>query len=155
MRLLRFITRRPRPAALLAAGLATALLGTVGILGATAAPGAPVPPASGVTVTLPGDDNRDGYVDEDESGWDCRTMGNRLCAGDVPPECERAGTALQLCATVASRSPYGWTNADGSTVDVPDGRAMIRDLDETPGTAPWVDALAALDAEYREHAPRG
>ena len=26
-----------------------------------------------------GDDNRDGVVDEDESGWDCRTMGNRLC----------------------------------------------------------------------------
>ncbi|MCG8971829.1 hypothetical protein [Streptomyces sp. CL12-4] len=26
-----------------------------------------------------GDDNRDGIVDEDESGWDCHTMGNRLC----------------------------------------------------------------------------
>ncbi|MFI5859291.1 hypothetical protein [Streptomyces parvulus] len=26
-----------------------------------------------------GDDNRDGIVDEDESGWDCRTMGNRVC----------------------------------------------------------------------------
>lgn len=26
-----------------------------------------------------GDDNRDGIVMEDESGWDCRTMGNRVC----------------------------------------------------------------------------
>ncbi|MGC4950986.1 hypothetical protein ACLQ2N_32945 [Streptomyces sp. DT224] len=26
-----------------------------------------------------GDDNRDGTVDESESGWDCRTMGNRVC----------------------------------------------------------------------------
>jgi hypothetical protein len=30
-------------------------------------------------VTLVGDDNRDGYVDEDESGWICHTMGNRIC----------------------------------------------------------------------------
>lgn len=28
---------------------------------------------------LPGDDNHDGYVDEDESGWDCATMGNLVC----------------------------------------------------------------------------
>ncbi|MFB6700256.1 hypothetical protein [Streptomyces rubiginosohelvolus] len=154
MRLLRLMARRPRPAALFAAGLATALLGTVGVLG-TDAPAAPAAePAPGVTVALPGDDNADGRIDEDESGWDCRTMGNRLCGGDVPPECERAGDSVQLCVTVAARAPYGWTNADGSTVDVPDGRAMIRDLDETPGTAPWADALAALDAEYREHAPR-
>ncbi|QFG13318.1 hypothetical protein SEA_GILGAMESH_126 [Streptomyces phage Gilgamesh] len=27
----------------------------------------------------PGDDNGDGIVDEDESGWDCATMGNRVC----------------------------------------------------------------------------
>ncbi|MBK3648098.1 hypothetical protein, partial [Streptomyces sp. MBT33] len=26
-----------------------------------------------------GDDNRDGVVDEDESGWDCHVMGNRVC----------------------------------------------------------------------------
>jgi hypothetical protein len=26
-----------------------------------------------------GDDNGDGVIDEDESGWDCRTMGNRIC----------------------------------------------------------------------------
>ena len=29
--------------------------------------------------TLPGDDNRDGVIMEDESGWDCRTMGNKVC----------------------------------------------------------------------------
>lgn len=28
---------------------------------------------------LPGDDNGDGFIDEDESGWDCATMGNRIC----------------------------------------------------------------------------
>lgn len=27
-----------------------------------------------------GDDNRDGVVNEGESGWDCHTMGNRRCA---------------------------------------------------------------------------
>lgn len=31
-------------------------------------------------VTSPnGDDNHDGIIDEDESGWDCATMGNRRC----------------------------------------------------------------------------
>lgn len=25
-----------------------------------------------------GDDNADGHLAEDESGWDCRTMGNRI-----------------------------------------------------------------------------
>ncbi|MER7497087.1 hypothetical protein ABT033_31380 [Streptomyces pharetrae] len=30
-----------------------------------------------------GDDNRDGVVDEDESGWDCHRMGNRRC-GSAP-----------------------------------------------------------------------
>lgn len=28
---------------------------------------------------LAGDDNRDGIVMEDESGWDCTTMGNLVC----------------------------------------------------------------------------
>ncbi|WP_439377843.1 hypothetical protein [Amycolatopsis lexingtonensis] len=28
---------------------------------------------------LLGDDNGDGVIDEDESGWDCTTMGNRVC----------------------------------------------------------------------------
>jgi hypothetical protein len=26
-----------------------------------------------------GDDNEDGVIEEDESGWDCPTMGNRIC----------------------------------------------------------------------------
>jgi hypothetical protein len=26
-----------------------------------------------------GDDNGDGVIDEDESGWNCATMGNRVC----------------------------------------------------------------------------
>lgn len=36
-------------------------------------------PVNAPELCLPGDDNRDGVIDEDESGWDCRTMGNRLC----------------------------------------------------------------------------
>lgn len=28
---------------------------------------------------IQGDDNGDGVIDEDESGWDCRTMGNQIC----------------------------------------------------------------------------
>lgn len=28
---------------------------------------------------LEGDDNHDGVIDEDESGWDCQTMGNGFC----------------------------------------------------------------------------
>lgn len=28
-----------------------------------------------------GDDNGDGVVMEDESGWDCSTMGNQVCGG--------------------------------------------------------------------------
>lgn len=31
------------------------------------------------TVTLVGDDNLDRFIDEDESGWICATMGNRIC----------------------------------------------------------------------------
>jgi hypothetical protein len=30
-----------------------------------------------------GDDNADGRIDEDESGWDCATMGNGVCGPDV------------------------------------------------------------------------
>ncbi|EKT81858.1 hypothetical protein WSS_A15239 [Rhodococcus opacus M213] len=26
-----------------------------------------------------GDDNHDGYVDEDETGWDCNVNGNQVC----------------------------------------------------------------------------
>ena len=40
---------------------------------------APVPTPAPVA----GDDNGDGYVAEDESGWDCATMGNRVCGPAV------------------------------------------------------------------------
>jgi hypothetical protein len=30
-----------------------------------------------------GDDNADGIITEDESGWDCRVMGNRICGPDA------------------------------------------------------------------------
>lgn len=34
-----------------------------------------------VYATEVGDDNNDGVVMEDESGWDCATMGNKVCGG--------------------------------------------------------------------------
>ena len=37
------------------------------------------PEVAGPDCGDPGDDNGDGWIMEDESGWDCRTMGNRLC----------------------------------------------------------------------------
>ena len=34
-----------------------------------------------------GDDNADGRIDEDESGFDCRVMGNRICGpGAILPD---------------------------------------------------------------------
>ena len=156
----RLLTRSPRPAALLAAGLATTVLGLTATFF-----GGPGADASGAdrgdeTVTVyndgrsdaVGDDHRDGRIDEDESGWDCRTMGNRACGTRVvPDECKGAGNAVALCVTVASRPAYGWTNPSGSRVDNPDGHAEVRDLEEQPGTPEFTAALRALDAEWREH----
>ncbi|MER5482590.1 hypothetical protein ABT024_05150 [Streptomyces sp. NPDC002812] len=95
-----------------------------------------------------GDDNRDGLVDEDESGWDCRTMGNHACGTDIPPECTGAGDVLPLCVTVAARPPYAWTAANGARVDVADGRTEIRNRPEKPGTEGFARVITALDAEW-------
>lgn len=38
--------------------------------------GRPVP---GSDAHYMGDDNSDGRIDEDESGWNCATMGNKIC----------------------------------------------------------------------------
>lgn len=32
-----------------------------------------------------GDDNADGVISEDESGWDCATMGNGICGPSIDP----------------------------------------------------------------------
>ncbi|MFC8640106.1 hypothetical protein ACFUC2_05020 [[Kitasatospora] papulosa] len=68
-------------AAIVAGLLALLVLFVAATIGAVrSAPSAPTRP--GVTVTVAdgqGDDNGDGRVEEDESGWDCRTMGNRVC----------------------------------------------------------------------------
>ncbi|MCX4677671.1 hypothetical protein OG413_20580 [Streptomyces sp. NBC_01433] len=165
MRKLRSAVRNSHPAALLAAGLATAALGLVGVVSNADGAGAAGTdrPAPTTTVTAydirtggaaepRGDDNRDGRIDEDESGWNCHTMGNEVCGPrSVPAECEGAGSAAGLCVTVALRPAYAWTNPDGSHVSIPDGRAQLRDLDETPGTPPFTAALRALDTEWRAH----
>ncbi|MFB6529867.1 hypothetical protein [Streptomyces sp. NPDC056399] len=147
----------PRPAALLvavAAGTVLALASASPLTEGTSPAGQVGHPVEVVAVPLSaerGDDNRDGRIDEDESGWDCRTMGNRICGPrTVPAECRGVGSAMDLCVTVASRPPYGWTNADGSRTDNPDGRTLISDLDEMPGSPEFEGALAALDAEWRQ-----
>ncbi|MET7572039.1 hypothetical protein ABZT04_26570 [Streptomyces sp. NPDC005492] len=132
MRLSRLL-RRPRPAAILAAGLTVATLGLLGSCTATDPAAAPRPAhtvtitpsvdadlvatynagwkagvadlGDGTAPTYPdvvgdandpgtvawsdgwidgqadalGDDNRDGRIEEDESGWDCHRMGNHVC----------------------------------------------------------------------------
>ena len=40
-------------------------------------------PAYVAPVAIVGDDNRDGIIDEDESGWNCATMGNQICGEPV------------------------------------------------------------------------
>lgn len=88
-RLARSLARRPRPTSFLAAGAAVVILAGLGALGASDATPADFAPKDD-TVTayndgwtdgradLMGDDNRDGLVDEDETGWDCRRIGNRV-----------------------------------------------------------------------------
>ena len=36
-------------------------------------------PQPTISNAIPGDDNGDGIIDEDESGWSCATMGNKVC----------------------------------------------------------------------------
>ncbi|MET8717418.1 hypothetical protein ABZV52_30080 [Streptomyces sp. NPDC004735] len=160
MRTPRLLTRRPRPATVITVGFTAAILGAVALVGIVADSVAPAPrPAPSASTIAPGDDNADGRIEEDESGWNCATMGNRQCGPDLaaalPAECRSAGEASALCGTVAARPAYGWTNPDGSRVDLPAGAVMVRDLDEKPGTPEFTAALRALDAEYREHNPQG
>ncbi|MER6616355.1 hypothetical protein [Streptomyces xantholiticus] len=79
---MRFFPRRIPRVAYLIAGLATALLGALVALGPapTSATPQPTPTATVRPVApLPGDDNRDGVIDEDESGWACSALDNRPC----------------------------------------------------------------------------
>ena len=60
-------------------------------------------PADTTRVAIAGDDNSDGIIDEDESGWNCRTMGNRICgpADNSVDECVNytiGSLAIAICA---------------------------------------------------------
>lgn len=103
------------------------------------------------TVTVAGDDNRDGVVDEDESGWDCQAMGNRQC-GSVPPECQGEDEFPDVCAMVAERPAYTWTDARGAAHHVPDGRTLLAGIDLPRGSEAFQIRLFELDAEYVERA---
>ena len=63
--------------------LAKGVLGTGLVVGLAVAPHAPAAHAAPIGVDAyayeVGDDNADGIIMEDESGWDCTTMGNRIC----------------------------------------------------------------------------
>ncbi|WP_406730672.1 hypothetical protein [Streptomyces sp. NBC_01794] len=205
MRMPRLLARRPRPAALLAAGLATAFLGAAATLGpsspSTAAP-APRPTATVTTDTADlvtaynggwkagvaalgdgtepthpdvtadgsdpgtvawngdwidgqadalGDDNRDGVVDEDESGWDCHTMGNRQCGTKTPAQCRGEVEFADLCATVATRPAYAWTDADGTPRSVAAGRELLSRITAAPGTEEFAAAPFTLDTQWAQH----
>ncbi|MFJ4880125.1 hypothetical protein ACIP93_33625 [Streptomyces sp. NPDC088745] len=67
----------------LAAATAVLVLGGLGALGASDITPNDLIPKDRTTQpeerTKTGDDNRDGRIEEDESGWDCAAMGNRQC----------------------------------------------------------------------------
>ncbi|MFI7415279.1 hypothetical protein ACIBU0_42265 [Streptomyces sp. NPDC049627] len=161
-RLGRILARRPRPASLLAAGTAVIILGGLGTITASDATPADFAP-KGDTVAayndgwidgradLMGDDNRDGRVDEDESGWDCATMGNRECGTDTSAQCRGESEFADLCATVAGRPAYAWTDDDGTPHTVAAGRKLLARIDAAPGTEEFAAALWALDALWFEH----
>ncbi|SEE82976.1 hypothetical protein SAMN05216483_6689 [Streptomyces sp. 2131.1] len=161
-RLARLLARRPRPASLLAVGTAVIILGAAGTIAASDATPADFAPKSDAVTTyndgwidgradLMGDDNRDGRVDEDETGWDCATMGNRECGPGVPPQCKGEAEYADLCATVAKRPAYAWTDNDGTPHTVAAGRKLLTRIDAVPGTEEFGAALFALDAQWFEH----
>ncbi|GAA2439248.1 hypothetical protein [Streptomyces glaucus] len=159
------LARRPRAASVLAAGAAVLILGTLGTLGASDATPADFLPetdrnaadtaySEGWTdgrADLMGDDNRDGIVDEDETGWDCATMGNRQCGPDVPPQCRGEVEYADLCTTVAKREAYAYTDADGTPHAVPAGRKLIARINAVPGTEEFAAALFAIDTQWAQH----
>ncbi|MEU1592725.1 hypothetical protein ABZ468_07660 [Streptomyces sp. NPDC005708] len=148
---MRFLSRRPRPAAILAAGLAAALLGAAAVLGPSSVATSATPkPAPGPTATVhqgdtfTGDDNGDGRIDE----------GFAIAA---PLECEvddASDAVFRLCLTVAAQPAYTWAAANGETVAHPDGHALIGHLQVKPGSEAWANALRDMHAEFRQHGPR-
>ncbi|MET9528175.1 hypothetical protein [Streptomyces coeruleorubidus] len=87
----RVVRQQIQAAAVLAGLLALLVLAVAAVIGAArSAPHRAPRPAVTVAVAdgARGDDNGDGRVDEDESGWDCRTMGNRVCG---PAACTDGG----------------------------------------------------------------
>ncbi|MFJ4988674.1 hypothetical protein ACIP9H_33355 [Streptomyces sp. NPDC088732] len=149
--------RMPRLAApvILAATLVVALLGALATLTGSS-PAAPAP-AAGVSTVLPGDDNGDGRIEEDESGFKCATMGNGHCGtirvrGDlptgtvvaVPLECQGApARVLTLCATVEAQHAYTYRPQGArKAVHVAAGPELLATIAR--------DGLGATDREFGE-----
>lgn len=140
-----------RTSALLAALVAAPVLLAVGCQGATNSSlptQEPVTRATTIvtpsmtTAALIGDDNRDGIIREEESGWKCRTMGNSRCgkrpvalvciAKKVkdpvtgrPVNATRVPTNLiPACVTLAAK-PGHWETYQGAKVYVAPGAARV------------------------------
>ncbi|CAM5238011.1 hypothetical protein [Streptomyces griseomycini] len=172
----RFFTRRPRPAAIITAGLATVILGTAAALGATpgtdttAAP-APRPSVSATATEEPlvtaynagwkagvaalGDSKVPTYSNAVGDGSDPGTVAwhdgwvdGQADALGVPDECRGEIEYAELCATVAAREAYAYTDTDGVTHAVPSGREQLARLDATPGTDAFAAALFELDTQW-------
>lgn len=151
-----------RTSGLLAALVATPVLLVVGCQEAAqhaqpAARKAPVTVTASPAVRLVGDDNRDGRIAEEESGWKCRTMGNSRCgkrpvalvciakkvkdpmtgrpvnATRVPPH------LIPACVTLAAK-PGHWTTYQGAAVYVAPGAARVV---ECRTQAPGLEELTA------------
>jgi hypothetical protein len=63
-----------------------------------------------------GDDNENGIIEEDESGWNCTTMGNRICGvgnaqGAIPGDWTTTDADGNPVAPHAS-GPYAWDGED-------------------------------------------
>lgn len=102
------------------------------------------PTATVTPAILAGDDNRDGIIREEESGFNCRTMGNKRCdkrpplvqAVCVAKDIEDSATGrpvrlnkvppklIPACAKLAGK-PGRWTKYQGAWVYVAPGTARV------------------------------
>ncbi|MEU5181202.1 hypothetical protein AB0G49_14230 [Streptomyces longwoodensis] len=118
--------RSPRPAALIASGLALVVLGALGTATAPPATGS-APPAPHPTAAAVG-------------------------TGDDLPECQGEVEFADVCAMVAARPAYAYTDVDGAVHHVPDGRTLLAGVDLPRGSEAFGVRLFELDAEYVERA---
>ncbi|WP_108934579.1 hypothetical protein [Streptomyces ardesiacus] len=156
MRMPRFLARRPRPAAILAAGLATTLLGTAAVLSPVTADApagrsisAPHATATAFASTAPAmsDDEVAAAYNEGWTEGQDDFMGTG-CAEPVP-------TAPEDTDPLVTAYNDGWIDGQYDLIDSgacePDKlhAGAVTALPQTPGTEQWANALRALDHKQR------